>query len=217
VVSFSSPGFPSKFDQAVGRGSVHARQLDDGEGHQELLLLSFHATSGFGAYDNCQCYFDSFYQNVLGRGGYPTAVPLVWIVGGDFNCRAGRAIYLPITSTHQSGHVIDGFFADQNGTNFELKQSSAAQTWTGAGQFITNPNANPRGLVINGLPLSDHCPVIAELQSFRFPLTAMQSTQPILSRLNGSGENPPEWISTNFRSTGGEVTTDYGDFEGRFR
>src|SRR3984957_19709372 len=58
----------------------------DGEGNQELLLLSFHATSGFGAYDNCQAYFDSFYQNVIGRGGYATAVPLVWIVGGDFNC-----------------------------------------------------------------------------------------------------------------------------------
>jgi hypothetical protein len=40
----------------------------------------------------------------------------------------------------------------------------AAQTWTGAGQFITNPNANPRGLVMNGLHLSDHCPVLAELQ-----------------------------------------------------
>jgi hypothetical protein len=142
---------------------------DDGEGHQELLLLSFHATSGFGAYDNCQGYFDSFYQNVLGRGGYPVAVPLVWIVGGDFNCRAGRAIYTPITSTHQSGHIIDGFFADQNGTNFEIKQIAAAQTWTGAGQFITNPNANPRGLVINGLHLSDHCPVLMELQVAPLP------------------------------------------------
>jgi hypothetical protein len=61
---------------------------------------------------------------------------LVWIVGGDFNCRAGRAIYLPITSTHQSGHIIDGFFADQNGTNFEIKQIAAAQTWTGAANQV---------------------------------------------------------------------------------
>jgi hypothetical protein len=71
---------------------------------------------------------------------------------------------MPITSTHQSGHIIDGFFADQNGTNFEVRQISAAQTWTGTGQFITNPNVNPRGLVMNGLHLSDHCPVLAQLQ-----------------------------------------------------
>jgi hypothetical protein len=153
-------------DQAYRYPAAGIVRLDqhDGEGHQDLLLLSFHATSGFGANDNCQAYFDSFYQNVLGWGGSPTAVPLVWIVGGDFNCPAGRAIYMPITSTHQSGHIIDGFFADQNGTNFEVRQIAAAQTWTGNCQFITNPNVNPRGLVINGLHLSDHCPVIAQLQ-----------------------------------------------------
>jgi hypothetical protein len=76
---------------------------------------------------------------------------------------------MPGTSTHQSGLIIDGFFADQNGTNFEVKQISASQTWTGTGQFITNPNAIPRGLVMNGLHLSDHCPVIAELQIVPVP------------------------------------------------
>jgi hypothetical protein len=29
-------------------------------------------------------------------------------------------MHMPLTFTHQSKHVLDGFFADQNGTNFEV-------------------------------------------------------------------------------------------------
>jgi hypothetical protein len=39
----------------------------DGQGNKELLLLSFHATSGFNANENCQGYFDSFYEFDRGR------------------------------------------------------------------------------------------------------------------------------------------------------
>jgi hypothetical protein len=85
-------------------GIVKLREKD-GQGNKELLLLSFHATSGYNANENCQGYFDKFYENFLGQ-----AIPLVWIVGGDFNCNAGRGIYMPATSTHQSNHVLDGFF-----------------------------------------------------------------------------------------------------------
>ena len=96
----------------------------DGQGNKELLLLSFHATSGFGANENCQAYFDKFYQSFMGD-----TVPLVWVVGGDFNCPAGKGIYMPQTSTHQSNHILDGFFADQNGTNFEVDLDVEARTF----------------------------------------------------------------------------------------
>jgi hypothetical protein len=140
----------------------------DGQGHKELLLLSFHATSGYNANENCQAYFDSFYQlDYMER-----AIPLLWIVGGDFNCNAGRGIYMPATSTHQSDHVLDGFFADQNGTNFQVTQSIAAQTYLltngGEGRLITNTHVDPHGYVVNGHHLSDHCPVWAQLQIERF-------------------------------------------------
>jgi hypothetical protein len=133
----------------------------DGQGNNELLLLSFHATSGYNANENCRGYFDSFYQNdYLQR-----AIPLVWIVGGDFNCNAGRGVYMPATSTHQSDHVLDGFFADQNGTNFQVTAVTAPQTY---GQLITNNLLDPHGFVVNGCHLSDHCPVCAQLQIERF-------------------------------------------------
>jgi hypothetical protein len=74
---------------------------DDGQGHKELLLLSFHATSGYNANENCQAYFDSFYQFDNQKRDTPP-IPLLWIVGGDFNCNAGRGIYMPATSTHLS-------------------------------------------------------------------------------------------------------------------
>ena len=133
----------------------------DGQGNNELLLLSFHATSGYNANENCRGYFDSFYQNnYLGR-----AIPLVWIVGGDFNCNAGRGVYMPPTSTHQSDHILDGFFADQNGTNFQVTAATAPQAY---GQLITNNLLDPHGFVVNGCHLSDHCPVLARLQIERF-------------------------------------------------
>lgn len=144
----------------------------DGNGNNQLLLVSFHATSGFGAYENCRGYFDSFYQ--FRQGGFgPTAIPLLWIVGGDFNCNGGSGIYMPPTFTHQSGHILDGFFADQNGTNFQVTQSTAAQTYLtvngGEGQLITNTHVDPHGYVVNGHHLSDHVPVFAELCIKRRP------------------------------------------------
>ena len=76
--------------------------------------------------------------------------PLVWIVGGDFNCNAGRGVYMPATSTHQSDYVLDGFFADQNGTNFQVTAVTAPQTY---GQLITNNLLDPHGFVVNGCHL----------------------------------------------------------------
>lgn len=144
----------------------------DGEGNKELLLVAFHATSGFNANDNCQGYFDSFYQFRQGAFG-PVPIPQVWIVGGDFNCNGGPGIYMPPTSTHQSNHVLDGFFADQSGTNFQVTQSTAAQTYLtvngGDGQLITNTHVDPHGYVVNGHHLSDHVPVFAELRIERRP------------------------------------------------
>jgi len=145
---------------------------DDGQGNNELLLLSFHATSGYNANENCQAYFDSFYRFDTRKRDSPP-IPLLWIVGGDFNCNAGRAIYMPASSTHQSDHILDGFFADQNGTNFQVTQMAAAQTWNqtngGPGQFVIHAIVGPRGYVVNGNHLSDHCPVFAQLQIERLP------------------------------------------------
>ena len=137
----------------------------DGQGNRELLLLSFHATSGFGADVNCQNYFDRFYQSFMGQ-----TVPLVWIVGGDFNCPGGKGVYMPNTSTHQSNHTLDGFFADQNGTNFEVDLETDAKTFiqgqatNGEGELETDTYADPHGYVVNGCHLSDHCPVIMKLR-----------------------------------------------------
>lgn len=102
--------------------------LQDGQGHDELLLVS-HATSGYNANENCQGYFDSFYQ----LDHRNRAIPLLWIVGGDFNCKGGPGIYIPASSTHQSNHVLDGFFADQNGTNFEVTGITPTLTLVNAG------------------------------------------------------------------------------------
>lgn len=140
----------------------------DGQGNNELLLVSFHATSGFGAAQNCEGYFDSFYQ----FDGI-SSVPLLWIVGGDFNCNPRNGVHMPAASTHQSDHVLDGFFADQQATNFEVRLTSAPEPYVngnnpGEGQLIMgDPNvghANARGYVVNGLHLSDHCPVTAQFQ-----------------------------------------------------
>jgi Histone chaperone domain CHZ len=63
---------------------------------------------------------------------------------------------------------LDGFFADQNGTNFQVTQSTAAQTYLhtngGEGGLITDTYVDPHGYVVNGHHLSDHCPVVAELR-----------------------------------------------------
>lgn len=145
-------------------GIVKLREKD-GQGNRELLLLSFHATSGFGADVNCQNYFDMFYQSFMGQ-----TVPLVWIVGGDFNCPGGKGVYMPNTSTHQSNHTLDGFFADQNGTNFEVDLETDVKTFiqgqatNGEGELETDTYIDPHGYVVNGYHLSDHCPVIMKLR-----------------------------------------------------
>jgi hypothetical protein len=131
----------------------------------KLLLVSFHATSGFGADENSRTYFDNFYP----RPQRPNAPAMVWIVGGDFNCDAGNGVYMPTTYTHQSSHTLDGFFADQNGTRFAVTTSVAAYTYlnghaTGEGNLETNTHIDPHGYVVNGYHLSDHCPVCAELE-----------------------------------------------------
>jgi hypothetical protein len=131
----------------------------DGQGNTNLLLLSYHATSGYNARENCQKYFDTFYDSPGGK-----AKPLLWIVGGDFNCNAGRGVYQPTTNTHQSGHVLDGFFADQNGTNFMVTAPLEAGTCFLGGRLIYDTAAALHGYVVNGHHLSDHCPVVAELQ-----------------------------------------------------
>ena len=129
-----------------------------------MLLVSFHATSGYGATQNCEGYFDSFYEF---DGN--SSVPLLWIVGGDFNCNPRQGVYMPPTSTHQSDHVLDGFFADQNGTNFQVTRTTGPQTYVvgnnpGEGQLITDTSVDPHGYVVNGRHLSDHCPVTAEFR-----------------------------------------------------
>jgi len=141
---------------------------NDGEGHDKLLLVSFHATSGFNAAGNCQAYFDSFYET-SGAGEFARHFPLVWIVGGDFNHRGDRPVYMPPTSTHQSDHRLDGFFADQYVTNFEVTLATGPQTYVnghnpGEGDLIIVGRGDPHGYVVNRFHLSDHCPVTAEFQ-----------------------------------------------------
>jgi hypothetical protein len=141
---------------------------NDGEGHDKLLLVSFHATSGYNAEGNCQDYFDSFYET-RGEGQFARNFPLVWIVGGDFNHRGDRPVYMPQAATHQSNHRLDGFFADQYVTNFEVTLTTGPQTYVdgnnpGEGDLIIVGHGNPHGYVVNGLHLSDHCPVTAEFR-----------------------------------------------------
>jgi hypothetical protein len=158
--SLSAPGLKAASrEDSAGRFAVAG-----GQGHNELLLVSFHATSGYNANENCQGYFDSFYQlDYLHK-----AIPLLWIVGGDFNCKAGRASTCWQPARTKSDHVLDGFFADQNGTNFQVTQSTAAQTYLRTngkeGRLITDTYVDPHGYVVNGHHLSDHCPVFAELR-----------------------------------------------------
>jgi hypothetical protein len=94
---------------------------------------------------------------------------MVWIVGGDFNCNGGPGVYMPKTITHQSNHILDGFFADQYNTDFQVTASVAPYTYLrdngGRGQSITDIHHDPHGYVVkNKYQLSDHCPVCAELQ-----------------------------------------------------
>jgi hypothetical protein len=94
---------------------------------------------------------------------------MVWIVGGDFNCDGGPGIYMPTTYTHQSSHTLDGFFADQYDTDFQVTASVAAYTYLGGhtrgeGDLIIVGHGDPHGYVVNGHHLFDHCPVCAELQ-----------------------------------------------------
>jgi hypothetical protein len=53
---------------------------------------------------------------------------------------------------------LDGFFADQNGTNFQVTQSTAAQTYLhtngGEGGLITDTYVDPHGYVVKILPTS---------------------------------------------------------------
>jgi hypothetical protein len=157
--------------------------INDGEGNRNLLLVSFHATSGFGAAQNCGGYFDSFYQFVPVLN---TSIPLLWIVGGDFNCNPRHGVYMPPTNTHQSSHVLDGFFADQNGTNFEVTRTDGPQTYLtvngGDGQLITDTSVNPHGYVVNGHHLSDHCPVTAQFRIVRRPAAMDVDPADILPR-----------------------------------
>jgi hypothetical protein len=61
---------------------------DDGQGHDELLLVSFHATSGYNANENCQAYFDSFYDSDYRQ----RAIPLLWIVEATSTAMPGGAL-----------------------------------------------------------------------------------------------------------------------------
>jgi hypothetical protein len=145
-----------------------AGMVDLPPGSNKLLLVSFHATSGFGADENSRTYFDNFYPR-SDRGFRAPHPAMVWIVGGDFNCNAGNGVYMPTTYTHQSSHTLDGFFADQYDTRFVVTDSVAAYTYlnghtTGEGNLETNVHINPHGYVVNGHHLSDHCPVCAELK-----------------------------------------------------
>ena len=60
----------------------------DGQGHNELLLVSFHATSGYNANENCQGYFDSFYDSDYRQ----RAIPLLWIVEATSTAMPGGAL-----------------------------------------------------------------------------------------------------------------------------
>jgi hypothetical protein len=86
----------------------------------------------------------------------------------------------PATSTHQSNHTLDGFFFDQNGTNFQVKVASDPQIY---GQLITDTSLNPHGYVSNGRHLSDHCPVWAELQIERAPKDMDMDTANIIGNI----------------------------------
>ena len=94
--------------------------------------------------------------------------PLLWIVGGDFNCNAGRGIYMPATSTHQSDHVLDGFFGDQNGTNFQVSSSTPARTYLqangGEGQLVTNTYCRSSWICCERPSSVRSLPVLAQLQ-----------------------------------------------------
>jgi hypothetical protein len=60
----------------------------DGQGNNELLLLSFHATSGYNANENCRGYFESFYQNDYLQRAIPSGLDRRRRL--QLQCRPGR-------------------------------------------------------------------------------------------------------------------------------
>jgi hypothetical protein len=167
---------------------------------QKLMLIAFHATSGYNANVNCNALFDRCYDEDF------LDSPSVWIVGGDFNCDPGYGPSMPNPDfTHQSGHTLDGFFADQNRSAFCVQEAVPAATYTaangGVGQLILEGAGNPHGYVVpelvnpaNNMQISDHCPVRARLRvdvdvrAWKFNPTAVITGGPA-TRAN-RGTNP---------------------------
>jgi hypothetical protein len=87
--------------------------------------------------------------------------------GGPFTCRRRlrtRAIIC----------LFDGFFADQNGTNFDVDVDADAETFlqsqvdSGEGELETDIYTDRHGYVVNGYHLSDHCSLIIKLRIDKF-------------------------------------------------
>jgi hypothetical protein len=168
---------------------------------QKLMLISFHATSGFNANENCQDLFDRCYDPRF------LDEPSLWVIGGDFNCNGGNATYMPTSNTHQSGHILDGFFADHFQSSFRVIAAVNAQTYTIAngcpGQLVlAGAGAAVQGYVRNGTHLSDHCPVRARLDIAIDPMNWFHPPTAVIqggpqSRAN-RGTNPKqqrEWAN----------------------
>lgn len=120
-----------------------------------ILLVSFHATSGYNGKNNVQDFYDELDDE-------KSAKWQVVLVGGDLNsvdAKYGGSNMPKGVATHQSGSTLDGFYADRS-VQFDLQiESTKAQVVETDFSLITTDMKGAPGCYFDSQRVSDHRPV----------------------------------------------------------
>lgn len=183
--------FTSGSEEAMRYPAAVTVRTQDGV---NVLLVALHATSGFNAGENVNQYLDRCHEDDQSARAV--------IVGGDFNSSV-PGTHMPATITHQSGHIIDGFFAQGLSPSVVCELSGPVETWVGNGYLMERGDGKGfmhRPVNADPLHLSDHCPVTAAFDVRRESEQEFLAKNPIYT---GKRERKP-----NPRFGGGKVLPD---------
>lgn len=138
----------------------------------KVLLITLHATSGGGGWENAKGVFDYLDGKLKDRHKCR-----VVLVGGDMN--SNHSFFrMPTVSTHQSGHVLDGFASDQydyyegcSDPDADVDASfliaTAIALPSTSGKLVTASGSTPLGYYYkyqgDWVRVSDHAPVRTDL------------------------------------------------------
>ena len=127
---------------------------DTNDYEHRILLVSLHATSGYGGGKNTQILTD-----VL--DDYLDDNCPVLLVGADFNAESAQyqPVKKPNVPTHQSGSKLDGFYGDNKSVEQASDKYIELDTPVTVNNFTLRIGGNDKGCYHSGQRVSDHRPV----------------------------------------------------------